>query len=242
MSALASFNKSCRAAVRVSLYMLPVQTSSMSEVFRLLRLGFDRDLPDSCGLSSKAALRAGAKSELFISRPLPFMTGLENAGISEGQDILGQRIATGPSACSTAQSRHSSISFSLVCAWSSMGFYMSLWQAALKGISHEIIEASAIDGCSRSGQVFRIILPMIRDNIASICIFVLTAALKIYEVVFILTGGGPMHASETIVSYLYVTTFDSMLYGYGMTIAVAEFVFAVLISLVSLRISRRNEA
>ena len=136
----------------------------------------------------------------------------------------------------------SPISFSLVCAWSSMGFYMSLWQAALKGISHEIIEASAIDGCSRSGQVFRIILPMIRDNIASICIFVLTAALKIYEVVFILTGGGPAHASETIVSYLYVTTFDSMLYGYGMTIAVAEFVFAVLISLVSLAISRRNEA
>ena len=136
----------------------------------------------------------------------------------------------------------SPISFSLVCAWSSMGFYMSLWQAALKGISREILEASAIDGCTRTGQIFRIILPMIRDNIASICIFVLTAALKIYEVVFILTGGGPMHASETIVSYLYVTTFDSMLYGYGMTIAVAEFILAVLISLVSLRISRRNEA
>ena len=134
----------------------------------------------------------------------------------------------------------SPMSFSMVCAWSSMGFYMSLWQAALKGISHEIIEASAIDGCSRAGQVFRIILPMIRENIASICIFVLTAALKIYEVVFILTGGGPAHASETIVSYLYVTTFDSMLYGYGMTIAVAEFVFAVLISLVSLRISHRD--
>ncbi len=136
----------------------------------------------------------------------------------------------------------SPMSFSMVCAWSSMGFYMSLWQAALKGISREILEASAIDGCSPTGQIFRIILPMIRDNIASICIFVLTAALKIYEVVFILTGGGPAHASEIIVSYLYVTTFDSMLYSYGMTIAVAEFIFAVLISLVSLRISWHSEA
>ena len=65
-------------------------------------------------------------------------------------------------------------------------------------------------------------------------------ALKIYEVVYILTGGGPAHASETIVSYLYTTTFDGMLYGYGMTIAVAEFVFAALISLLSMRLSRRN--
>ena len=55
-----------------------------------------------------------------------------------------------------------------------------------------------------------------------------------------LTGGGPAHASETIVSYLYTTTFDGMLYGYGMTIAVAEFVFAALISLLSMRLSRRN--
>ena len=54
------------------------------------------------------------------------------------------------------------------------------------------------------------------------------------------TGGGPAHASETIVSYLYTTTFDGMLYGYGMTIAVAEFVFAALISLLSMRLSRRN--
>ncbi len=54
------------------------------------------------------------------------------------------------------------------------------------------------------------------------------------------SGGGPAHASETIVSYLYTTTFDGMLYGYGMTIAVAEFVFAALISLLSMRLSRRN--
>lgn len=135
----------------------------------------------------------------------------------------------------------SPISFSLVVAWSSMGFYMSLWQAALKGIPSDVLEASELDGCGKAGQIFRIILPMIRENIASICIFVLTGALKIYEVVFILTGGGPAHASETIVSYLYTTTFDSMLYGYGMTIAVAEFIFAALISLLSMSLSRKKD-
>lgn len=134
----------------------------------------------------------------------------------------------------------SPISFSMVCAWSSMGFYMSLWQAGLKSIPADVLEASSLDGCTGTSQIFRIILPMLRENVTSICIFVLTAALKIYEVVYILTGGGPAHASETIVSYLYTTTFDGMLYGYGMTIAVAEFVFAALISLLSMRLSRRN--
>lgn len=134
----------------------------------------------------------------------------------------------------------SAVCFAMVCAWSSMGFYMSLWQAGLKSIPADVLEASSLDGCTGTSQIFRIILPMLRENIASICIFVLTAALKIYEVVVILTGGGPAHASETIVSYLYVTTFDSMLYGYGMTIAVVEFIFAALISLASIAISRRN--
>jgi len=134
----------------------------------------------------------------------------------------------------------SPVSFSLVCAWSSMGFYMSLWQAGLKSIPADVLEASTLDGCTGFQQISRIILPMLRDNVVSIFIFVLTAALKIYEVVYILTGGGPAHASETIVSYMYTTTFDSMLYGYGMTIAVAEFLFAMLVSLLSISLSRRK--
>lgn len=134
----------------------------------------------------------------------------------------------------------SPISFSMVCAWSSMGFYMSLWQAGLKSISGDVLEAASLDGCVGASQIFRIILPMLKENVVSICIFVLTAALKIYEVTFILTGGGPAHASETIVSYLYTTTFDGMQYGYGMTIAVAEFIFAALISLLSISLSRKK--
>lgn len=135
----------------------------------------------------------------------------------------------------------SPISFAMVCAWSSMGFYMSLWLAGLKSIPGDVIEASSLDGCTKTSQIFRIILPMLRENIVSIMIFILTAALKIYEVVFILTGGGPAHASETIVSYLYVTTFDGMMYGYGMTIAVMEFLFVMLVTVWSISLSRRKD-
>ena len=132
------------------------------------------------------------------------------------------------------------ISVSIIGAWSNIGFYMLLWQAGLKSISGEVLEAAALDGCTGLSKIFRIILPMLRENMAVICIFILTSALKIYDTVYILTSGGPMHASETIVSYLYSMTFDSMMYGYGMAIAVVEFVIAAAISVLSLLLSKKN--
>ncbi len=132
------------------------------------------------------------------------------------------------------------ISVSIICTWSNIGFYMLLWQAGLKSISGEVLEAAALDGCTGLSKIFRIILPMLRENMAVICIFILTSALKIYDTVYILTSGGPMHASETIVSYLYSMTFDSMMYGYGMAIAVVEFVIAAAISVLSLLLSKKN--
>lgn len=128
------------------------------------------------------------------------------------------------------------ISVSIICAWSNIGFYMLLWQAGLKSISGEVLEAAALDGCTGLSKIFR----MLRENMAVICIFILTSALKIYDTVYILTSGGPMHASETIVSYLYSMTFDSMMYGYGMAIAVVEFVIAAAISVLSLLLSKKN--
>ena len=57
---------------------------------------------------------------------------------------------------------------------------------------------------------------------------------------YVLTGGGPNHASETIMSYMYTTTFTAQTYGYGMTIGVVEFTIAVIITMVSLAISRKE--
>ncbi len=135
----------------------------------------------------------------------------------------------------------SPVSYALVCCWSSVGFYMAIWQMGLKSLPGDVLEASLIDGCGAWKQVFRITLPMLRESVVSIFIFILTSALKIYEVVYILTGGGPNHVSETIVSYMYSTTFESMLYGYGMTIAVVEFLLAMAITLLSVVLARSTK-
>ena len=85
---------------------------------------------------------------------------------------------------------------------------MVLWQLGMKNISPEVMEASLIDGCNKRQQISKIMLPLLRDTTTNIFIFVLTGGLKIYETVFVLTGGGPNHASESLVSYLYVATFQ----------------------------------
>ncbi|MDD6884877.1 MAG: sugar ABC transporter permease [Eubacteriales bacterium] len=134
----------------------------------------------------------------------------------------------------------SPISYAMAASWANMGFYTCLWNVALTSIPMEILEASLIDGCNKWRQIGKIILPMIRENIGSMVILILTSALKIYELVYVLTGGGPNHASETIMSYMYTTTFTAQTYGYGMTIGVVEFTIAVIITMVSLAISRKE--
>lgn len=128
----------------------------------------------------------------------------------------------------------------IVCAWASTGFYMVLWQLGIKNLPGEVLEASLIDGCNKRQQIMKVMLPMLKDTLTSTIILILTGALKIYEYVYILTGGGPNHSSESIVSYMYTTTFIDRQYGYGMAIAVVEFVFALLVTGLSLFISNRK--
>ena len=134
----------------------------------------------------------------------------------------------------------SPVSYALAASWANIGFYVCLWNVALTSISMDVLEASAIDGCSKRQQITHIILPIVRENIGSMVILILTSALKIYELVYVLTGGGPNHSSETIISYMYTMTFTAQTYGYGMTIGVVEFIIAVFITMIALAISRKE--
>ncbi len=167
---------------------------------------------------------------LFMLDPV---SGLVNSVLrSTGLDALALQWIGGKSL--------SPYSIGMVCVWSGLGFYMVLWQLGIKNLPGEVLEASLIDGCSKRQQITKVMLPMLRGTISSIVIFILTGALKIYEYVYILTGGGPNHYSESIVSYMYTTTFQDKQYGYGMAIAVVEFTFALMVTALSMFISNRK--
>jgi raffinose/stachyose/melibiose transport system permease protein len=129
---------------------------------------------------------------------------------------------------------------SLVFIWSSIGFAMTIFYAGLQLLPGDVMEASQLDGASAWQQLRHVTIPMTRETFAIVTILLITNVFKIFELVYMLTGGGPVHRSETLVSYMYFVTFTNQRYGSGMAIAVVIFVLGALTSLAYLAAARRR--
>ena len=128
----------------------------------------------------------------------------------------------------------------IITTWSGLGFCILLWTNGIKQIPGEVLEASIVDGANKWQQVRMVTLPLLKETFKMIFVMQFTGALKVFESVYSLTGGGPNHLSETMVSYMYNTTFGSRLFSYGMAISVAEFVLAITVSLLFMYFTRKE--
>lgn len=129
---------------------------------------------------------------------------------------------------------------SLVFIWSSIGFAMTIFYAGLQLLPSDIMEAVQLDGATAWQRVRHVTIPMMRETFAIVAILLITNVFKIFELVYMLTGGGPVHRSETLVSYMYFVTFTNQRYGSGMAIAVVIFVLGGVTSLAYLALARRR--
>lgn len=129
---------------------------------------------------------------------------------------------------------------SLVFIWSSIGFAMTIFYAGLQLLPGDVMEAAQLDGATAWQQVRYVTIPMMRETFAIVAILLITNVFKIFELVYMLTGGGPVHRSETLVSYMYFVTFTNQRYGSGMAIAVIIFVLGAATSLSYLALARRR--
>lgn len=122
-------------------------------------------------------------------------------------------------------------SVAMVFAWSTVGFAMTIFYAGLQTLPVDVIEAGVVDGASSFQQLRYITIPMMRETIAITTVLVVTNVIKIFELVYQLTGGGPVHRSEVLVSYMYFITFSGQEYGKGMALAVMITVLGAVVSL-----------
>jgi len=117
--------------------------------------------------------------------------------------------------------------------WQYVGYHMLLMYAGIKSISTDIIEAARIDGATQWQISKSIIIPMIKPVIRICVIFAVTGSLKAFDLIYVLTGGGPAHASEVPSTLMVSMIFRRNRYGFGSTIAVMIiflcFFFAILI-------------
>jgi raffinose/stachyose/melibiose transport system permease protein len=125
-------------------------------------------------------------------------------------------------------------SIAFVYIWQQIGFIVTILYAAIRMLPRDVMEASTLDGASRFQQLRYITVPMLRQSFGICTALVVTGVFKIFELVYALTGGGPVHLSEVMVSYMYYVTFTTLQYSYGMALAVVVFVIGVLATVATL--------
>ncbi|WP_226670887.1 carbohydrate ABC transporter permease [Metabacillus litoralis] len=102
--------------------------------------------------------------------------------------------------------------------WQYAGFYIIIFYAALKNVPEELIEAAKIDGATPIQIAYKIKVPLISDVIKVMVILAIVGSLKYFDLIFVLTGGGPNHSSEVMASYMYSEAFSKYNFGYGSAI------------------------
>jgi len=117
----------------------------------------------------------------------------------------------------------------LVTTWMWTGFNMVVLLAALHSLPKEVIEAAELDNCGWAGKLLFVILPLVRPTLLNLVVLSFIGKMKIFDLVWITTKGGPLWATETVSTYVYKRAFEWSTFdlGYPSAIAAVWFVFVL---------------
>jgi multiple sugar transport system permease protein len=119
--------------------------------------------------------------------------------------------------------------------WAAVGYYAIIFDAAFAGLPKELYEAAALEGARFRDTVRYVTVPMLRPVIAFVLVINTIRSFQIFVEVFVMTQGGPLGATDTLVLYLYEAAFRGLDYGYASTIAYAVFILSGMFSIVAVR-------
>jgi len=128
-----------------------------------------------------------------------------------------------------------------VIFWKYFGFHMILYVAGLQGIPGEYYESAKIDGANAIQTLWNITLPMMRTSIQMSLFFSIIGALQIFDVVWSMGQGGPVHAAETAVVYLYKFGIRASKMGFGSMVAIVIFLICLVFNILYQRIIKEDK-
>ncbi|MGI8644271.1 MAG: carbohydrate ABC transporter permease, partial [Thermomicrobiales bacterium] len=131
-------------------------------------------------------------------------------------------------------------SLAIVYIWARFGFGMLIFIAGLEGISLDYYDAAAIDGATKFQTIRHITIPLLNRQFILVALLETVSALKVFDVVYAATQGGPGDASRTTVMYVYETAFTLFEFGRASVAALTLFLLIVVITLVQRRILGRE--
>lgn len=128
-----------------------------------------------------------------------------------------------------------------VSQWQWVGYCMILFIVAIQAIPDELFESARIDGASAWKQFIHIAVPMVRETILVITTITVIGGFKVFDIVYVMTGGAPNHASDVLGNYLYRVGFRNDEMGYASAIATLLFVITFILTIIQLRIGKTGK-
>jgi len=122
----------------------------------------------------------------------------------------------------------------VVTIWKGLGYYMVIYLAGLQAIPNELYEAAAIDGSDRWRKHWDITVPLMRPYMVLVAVISAISATKVFEEVFVMTQGGPLNSSKTIVYYVYEQAFQDLEISYACAIGLVLFFIILVLSVLRL--------
>ncbi|CAG7607389.1 Lactose transport system permease protein LacF [Paenibacillus solanacearum] len=127
------------------------------------------------------------------------------------------------------------LSVIIVSIWHSIGYYMVLYLAGLQGIPRDLYEAAEIDGAGKASQFRNVTLPMLSPVIFFTVIIGIINSFKVFDLVYVLTKGGPGRSTHMLVYDIYYTAFQRYEYGYASAMAYVLFAIIAVITFIQFK-------
>jgi alpha-glucoside transport system permease protein len=119
--------------------------------------------------------------------------------------------------------------------WGSVGFATVILSAAIKGISSEVLEAARVDGASETQIFWRVIVPMVSLPISVVAVTLVVNVIKLFDLIFVMTAGGPGTSSRVIAFSMYQEAFPQGRFGYGAAIAMVMLLLLIPVMIFNIR-------
>jgi ABC-type sugar transport system permease subunit len=128
-----------------------------------------------------------------------------------------------------------------VGVWVTLGYAMVIFVAGRQGIPEEYYEAARIDGASPWQQFRNVTLPLLAPTTMFVLVTSVIGAFQAFDQIYVMTNGGPLYSTETLVIYMYRYAFQNFQIGYGCSVAVCLFIVVLAFTVVEVRMFRRSQ-
>lgn len=136
--------------------------------------------------------------------------------------------------------KFSLISVIIVTIWKGIGYYMMIYLAALMSVPKELYEACDIDGAGVIRKHLTVTIPHIMPTLALVSTISAISAMKVFAEIYVMTKGGPLNSSKTIVYYIYERAFENLDLGYASAMAVVLLMIVMVFSFINIMCFERN--